>query len=93
MCNECKPPFDPEVAHKAAFENKESIRKSRLCGCFYCAKIYVATDVIEFIHEPTGGETAFCPVCGIDSLIGDATGIPITLEYLKLMQKKYFGEE
>ncbi len=35
--------------------------------------------------------TAFCPLCGIDSVIGDASGIPITQEFLTAMHDKWFG--
>jgi len=36
------------------------------------------------------GETAICPRCSIDSVIGDASGLPVTKEFLKEMNKHWF---
>jgi hypothetical protein len=29
---------------------------------------------LEWIDEPQGGQTALCPLCGIDAVPGDASG-------------------
>jgi hypothetical protein len=34
--------------------------------------------------------TALCPACGIDSVIGSASGYPITEEFLKKMHQHWF---
>jgi hypothetical protein len=34
--------------------------------------------------------TALCPYCGIDSVIGSASGIPITEPFLKAMHQHWF---
>ena len=36
------------------------------------------------------GATALCPKCGIDSVIGDNSGYPITTEFLQQMRKRWF---
>jgi hypothetical protein len=51
-------------------------------------------DVFEFkdIREWTDdGQTALCPSCGVDSVIGDASGFPITVEFLTAMEAHWFG--
>jgi hypothetical protein len=37
-----------------------------------------------------GGQTALCPKCPVDSVIGAASGDPITPEFLKLMHDHWF---
>jgi hypothetical protein len=34
--------------------------------------------------------TALCPYCYTDSVLGDASGYPITEEFLKEMNKRWF---
>lgn len=77
-------------AHKACSQNKEAVRKSKLCGCFYCLSVYPSTDVIKWIEENDGNFTAECPKCGIDSVIPDASGIPLNAEFLAAMKKWWF---
>jgi hypothetical protein len=36
-------------------------------------------------------ETALCPECGIDSVIGDASGYAVNKEMLARMEKHWFG--
>nr|QGW61148.1 hypothetical protein ICEMyc226_00116 [Mycolicibacterium sp.] len=36
------------------------------------------------------GQTALCPYCGIDAVIGDAAGYPITREFLEAMRAQWF---
>ncbi|WP_353464084.1 hypothetical protein [Sphingomonas faeni] len=56
--------------------------------------------ITDWIHE-SGGElamssdpwTALCPECGIDAVIGSATGYPVNdLVFLKAMNEEWFGE-
>ncbi|MFL0243297.1 hypothetical protein [Mycobacterium sp. SMC-17] len=37
------------------------------------------------------GQTALCPGCGIDSVIGDQSGYPITSEFLNAMRLRWFS--
>ena len=76
-------------AHKASTRNKDAVSKSRLCGCFHCLSIYPASDVVEWI-EDNGGFTAECPKCGVDSVIPDASGIPLNADFLAAMNKRWF---
>lgn len=78
-----------EAAHKASFKNRESILQSKVCGCFNCLHIFPSEEVVYW-EEGKGEATAVCPYCDIDSVLGDASGFPITEEFLKKMQKRYF---
>ena len=74
-----------------SIRNEESIRKSNLCGCFHCISILAATDVksSEMMVEKDGFKTAICPICGIDSVLGDAS-VEITAEILEALNEHYF---
>ena len=80
-----------DLAGKASFENWESIRNSKMCGCYYCRSIFPSSDVGEEDWTPDRhGRTVLCPKCSIDSVIGDASGIPIREDVLEeLYQEKF----
>lgn len=75
-------------AHKNSINNKKSLQNDTVCGCFYCLKIYSPKEITEWIQDTDG--TALCPYCGIDSVIGEGSGYPITEEFLKQMNKRWF---
>tara|TARA_Y100000034_G_C6899089_1_gene415206 strand:- start:779 stop:1051 length:273 start_codon:yes stop_codon:yes gene_type:complete len=75
-------------AHGHSRNNKEEIEKSGWCGCFYCCETFPASDIDKWIKEET---TALCPKCNIDSVIGDASKISLTEEFLLEMHKYWFN--
>ena len=80
-------------ANKAAFENWESVKNSRLCGCYYCCGIFPSSEVTENDWVPDlHGRTVLCPYCSIDSVIGDASGIPIQEDILEELHDYWFGD-
>ncbi len=74
-------------AHKHTFRNRKEIEASEVCGCGSCARVFPVSEIKAWADE---GETAICPYCDVDILIGDASGIPLTEEFLNAMAKKYF---
>ena len=52
-----------ESAHLDSIRNKESIKNSILCGCYFCLDIFPADYVEEFLEESNGDSTALCPNC------------------------------
>lgn len=87
--------MDLKAAHEHSSNNKEELSLSKVCGCFYCRTIFQFNLPVEGLLEwwPKKGKgmtTAKCPVCGIDSLIGDASGFPITPEFLEQMYERWF---
>jgi hypothetical protein len=78
-------------AHKNCFHNRDEILKSHLCGCFYCLRTFAPTEILEWVDKVEGvAQTALCPMCGIDSVIGSASGFPITVDFLKRMNQHWF---
>jgi len=90
---------DHIAAHDFSFAHRSAIETSDLCGCFYCLQIFPPSEIVEWTHEfedkrpdeaHPPGVTAICPKCGIDSVIGSASGYPITEDFLRRMQDHWF---
>ncbi len=81
------------AAHRACSFNEQQILASTICGCFQCKKIFSPINNIEWIVPRSNKRngTACCPYCYIDSILGDASGFPITQEFLEAMHKEYFA--
>lgn len=83
--NEVK--FEVLAAHKHSSKHREEIEKSEKCGCFFCLSIFAPSEIEDWTD---GGQTAICPECMVDSVIGDASGFPITEDFLKEMKDHWF---
>ena len=80
-----------KAVYSHSIRNEESILKSDFCGCFHCISILAATDIksSEMVVEKDGFRTAICPICGIDSVLGDAS-VEISAEILESLNGLYF---
>jgi hypothetical protein len=77
-----------EAAHAHSTENKAEIGRSDLCGCFHCRKTFFPAQIEEWTDD---GQTALCPRCGIDSVIGAASGLPVHRpRFLSEMKRRWF---
>jgi len=74
-------------AHKRSIHHRPEIEASAKCGCFYCLEIFEPSAIREWVDDY---DTALCPHCSIDSVIGDASGYPIDVGFLKQMQDHWF---
>jgi len=81
---------DLKKAHKFSIYHKKQLINDNICGCFYCMRIFKPSEIKYWIKE-SPDETALCPYCGIDSVIGESSGYPITKEFLEKMQDYWFG--
>ena len=79
--------YDIKKCHRYSSYNRGDMFDTS-CGCFYCLSIFPSTQIKEWIDN---GETAKCPHCGIDSVIGAVSGFPITIPFLKRMRDYWFG--
>ncbi len=78
-------------AHEHSSGHRKEILESKICGCFYCLAIFNPDEIEDWVDEVDGiGQTAICPKCHIDSVIGSFSGYPITEEFLKKMQQHWF---
>ena len=80
------------IFDKYSLKNREYLIRPQLCGCFYCLTIFHSTELKEddFLAEDDGQYTAWCPYCGIDSIIGEDCGYEITPELLAAMKGYWF---
>jgi len=97
---------DLVTAHAHCGSNRSEITASDVCGCFGCLQTFGSSRVDQWIDEPEASlvrnnrlihnepareQTAICPYCGVDSVIGSASGFPITKDFLKRMNKRWLG--
>ncbi len=80
------------LAHRHSIHNKSEIMESGICGCFYCLRIFEPTKISNWADSTSIEQTALCPECSIDSVIGSASGFPITNEFLNVMKQHWFGK-
>ncbi len=84
--------FDLNAAHKHSSRHRDEIARSEVVGCFYCMETFSPADISEWIDGPGGAATALCPKCGIDSVIGSASGLPARdPTFLNEMNLHWFG--
>ena len=76
------------VAHKHSIRHRDELKSSDICGCFYCLDTF---DYRTISSWADGGDTAICPRCGIDSVIGSASGYPAgDVDFLRAMRAHWF---
>lgn len=78
---------DYDAAHEHSSHHRREVRQSTTCGCFYCLSIFPAEETVWGMYSDVTGA---CPECGIDSVIPDAAGYPVTQEFLKGMKRRWF---
>ena len=91
---------DVELAHTHSTGHRAELAASALCGCFFCLATFPPSAITRWTDCPEGtpeeqeanlGVTALCPQCGVDSVIGSASGFPITPEFLSRMEIRWFN--
>ena len=80
-------PEDVQRAHEHSSNHRVEVTDSTLCGCFYCCAMFPPTEISEWVDEE---QTALCPKCGIDSVIGDRSGLPVSQDFLAVMRAHWF---
>ena len=76
-------------AHRFSINNEPMLRGDKRCGCFYCLRTFDPSEIYEWIEDDE--KTALCPYCGIDSVIGESAGYPLTRDFLEEMNRYWFG--
>ena len=83
------PMTQPETSEAILYAttNKEELKRSQMAGCYYCCRVFRASEVVDFLAEEN---TAVCPKCGIDSVLPDTAGYPLTTEVLQELHRHWF---
>jgi hypothetical protein len=74
-------------AHEHSSKHRSEVLASEVCACFYCGGTFAPSEINDWADS---GQTALCPKCGIDSVIGSTAGFPLTKEFLDEMHKYWF---
>ncbi len=85
--------FDDHIlAPKRSIRHREEVMRSEICGCFFCLATFPPVEIDRWIDNEGHlvGQKAMCPRCHIDSVIGSASGFPITKEFLLQMNAHWF---
>ena len=79
--------------HATSAVHRDEIEASSECGCFFCGSVFAPSEIARWIDEdPRGvGQTALCPRCGIDAVIGDGSGWILDGELMDEMNTAWFG--
>ena len=78
-------------AHRFSSNHKMELVQDEKCGCFHCLTIFSPQEIIGWVSDTSG--TAICPYCGIDSVIGESSGFPITANFLEKMKAYWFASQ
>ncbi|MFC3104992.1 cytoplasmic protein [Salinisphaera aquimarina] len=78
--------------HETSSNHRELILNSIQLGCFHCCKQFSPEALDEWWDEDANGigQTAVCPYCGIDTVVGDAAGHRITEQLLAALRDHFF---
>src|SRR4249919_1117162 len=91
---------DVIAAHARCSNHRRELEASALCGCFYCMAVFESGEITDWVDWPentppdlelSAGTTALCPRCGIDSVLGSASGYPIEAAFLSFMHAHWFS--
>ncbi len=82
-----------KAAHDRSTNHRTEIEASTICGCFYCCSEFEPNEIGEWVDaiDDDVGQTALCPHCGVDAVIGSRSGFPITQDFLAQMRAHWFG--
>ncbi len=81
-----------KAAHLHSYMHKKEILTSDLCGCFFCGRTFLPTEIEDWIEENgTKKETAICPKCGVDAVL--SSKFPISdPEFMEEMHAHWFND-
>ena len=87
------------AAYRYLSNNWTQIESSKVCGCCNCQQIFAADEIVAWtgldiqnMHDPqaVSAQTAMCPRCGSEAVLGDRSGLPITGQFLARMNEAWF---
>lgn len=70
-----------------SMKNRHVVEQSTNAGCFHCCKIFLVSEITKYTDQ---NKTCLCPLCEIDSVVGDMCGFDLTEEILKKANNFWF---
>ena len=74
-------------AHKHAYRQRSELAQSDGCACFYCFEHFSPAEITTWVDHD---DTAICQHCGMDAVIGSASGFPLTKVALRKMHERTY---
>lgn len=87
------------AAHHHTTNNRAELEASKLCGCCSCMEVFPPDEIVAWTGldlsnfdsaDTANAETALCPRCGSEALIGDKAGYGLASEFLHRMNQAWF---
>lgn len=79
-----------DAAHRHSANHKAELARSEVCGCFFCENALAVKDIEEWVDDESA--TALCPHCGVDAVIGSASGFPVSdAKFIRAMRERWFN--
>lgn len=87
------------VAYRYLTNNWVQIQASNMCGCCHCLQTFPPDAVVAWtgLHfdelddpEAIQRQTALCPLCGNESVLGNGAGFPVDPDFLGRMNEAWF---
>jgi hypothetical protein len=75
------------AARVHASQHRIELEASETCGCFFCFRIFTTATIKSWVDA---NQTALCPHCGIDAVIGSAY-CKIGDGFLRRMHQHHFS--
>lgn len=85
--------FPPAVreAHRHSINHRAELLAGTLCGCFHCCTTFAAAEITAWTDSVGDeGQTALCPRCGIDAVLGERAGFELSDTFLQEMKRYWF---
>ena len=76
------------AAHKHSAKHRPEIEASARCSCFFCFRSFKSADIKSWIDS---NQTALCPRCGVDSVLGSASQHRLDDSFLRGMHTHFFS--
>ena len=71
-----------------ASAHRVHLEASTRCACFFCFRTFAVRDITSWIDK---NQTALCPGCGLDAVIGNGAGRSIDDRFLRGMHAHFFA--
>lgn len=75
-------------AHKHSTQHRAEIEGSGRCGCFFCFRTFPPTLIKKWTDAD---QTALCPSCGVDSVLGSGSSHRLDDAFLRKMHMHWFA--
>ncbi len=73
-----------------AMKNRQALAESDLGGCYHCMQSFSVHAIEQWTDN---GETALCPLCEVDAVIPQSSGILLDEDTLQVIHDRWFTPE